>query len=207
MSKANNELLLKTSHRAAAASLCLLLSFPVISHAEELFVSDNLRVGVRDAANKKATTLTVVRSGNQVTVLKRKGSYIKIRTKSGVEGWVKSAYFSSKKPARALLEDVRSELKARTAELAELKSAGPKNGAQLTKLQGEVSTLAAEKQSLQQQLTQSQQQNQSLRSQSNTGAIGSSTTGALLFFLCLGFLFGISWYKRQVTKRLGGLSL
>lgn len=205
-------------HRRRLFAACLMLMLPLAGWADSLYVSDNLRVGVRDSAERNASTLTVITSGSKVELLERSGSFIKIRTSNGVEGWVKSAYFSKKKPSRLLLRETKNKLRQVESELEELRSSNNQNDPQLMQLKAEVSRLKSREIDLQQQLQQTQHSGTSSASNqsasislrdlmSNNSRLLLSSVATLLVFLCMGFLIGVSWHKRQVTKRLGGLTL
>ena len=202
--------------------LCAALLLPMQAMASDLYVSDNLRVGVRDSAEESANTLTVITSGSQVELLDRSGSYIKVRTGNGVEGWVKSAYFSKNKPSRLLLAETQAQLRKMEKDLNELRSNKGQNNAipdaQLVELKAEISQLKSREADLQQQL-QEMSENGVFAADSTSSSINLreilnansklllSSIGTLLVCLCLGFLVGVSWHRRQVTKRLGGLTL
>lgn len=53
------------------------------------YVNDSLRIGVRAEPNTSVAPQNVVITGMQLEVLEREGSYIKIRSDDGVEGWIK----------------------------------------------------------------------------------------------------------------------
>ena len=137
--------------------------------AETVYVDDTLRVGVRAKPIMNLPSLTVIRSGDKVELLSRKGGYAKIRTPNGIEGWVKNAYLSPHEPAVA-------KLKASQTEVTQLKSN-----------------------------TETHVLSFSVRDLTKNHLYG--ILGTIAVLLALGFLFGISWHKKQVTKRLGGLSI
>ncbi|MDH5302008.1 MAG: TIGR04211 family SH3 domain-containing protein [Gammaproteobacteria bacterium] len=200
--------------------LCLLMMLPISAQAQTVYVSDNLRVGVRDSAGDDANTLTIISSGSQVEILERRGSFSKVRTSNGIEGWVRSVYFESDKPARVLLSETKAKLRQLENELNQLKATKAPGAQPSEQSNDEINQLKAHEEELLQQLKEAQQANAdgasggipadaSLRDlfASSNSKLLLTSVGTLMVFLCMGFLIGVSWHKRQVTKRLGGLSL
>jgi len=203
-------------------SLTLLLVLSLNVQAETLFVGDTLRVGIRPEPTKAVPSISVIKTGAAVEILERKNSYVKVRTKSGVEGWVKSAYLTSKTPAFNKLKIANHKIKDLENQLSDLKKRGGKDAAESQKkLNATIKELQVEKIDLLKKIS-------ALKSQPATAAKTESTQlrnpfvfnlndlntnfvyfvlGGIAALLVLGFLFGVSWYKQQVTKRLGGLSI
>ncbi len=201
--------------------LSLILLLPLNTFSATLYVGDNLRVGIRPAPEANTASLLVVNTGTELELIEKKGQYIKVRSPNGVEGWVKGAYLSSNKPSSILLKQATSKIK----QLEKKINALSKNNTN-TRSTHEASTqthiitrLQSEKTQLEQQITslRTQPENAELITQENdsfslsfnfvNNELIMITLGFLIFLLSLGFLFGVSWHKHQVTKRLGGLSL
>lgn len=178
--------------------------------AETVYVDDTLRVGVRAKPIMNLPSLTVIRSGDKVELLSRKGGYAKIRTPNGIEGWVKNAYLSPHEPAVAKLKASQTEVTQLKSKLDELNNA-------IQQEQQQTNQLRQENKSLQQKLNR-QPTNNIIQPNTETHVLSFSVRdltknhlygilGTIAVLLALGFLFGISWHKKQVTKRLGGLSI
>jgi len=197
--------------------LLSLLLLSLNAAAETYYVDDTLRVGVRAKPIKSLPSLTVVRSGDKVELLQNKGGYAKIRTSNGIEGWVKSAYLSKNIPAVATLKKSNSENEKLKNQIEDLKIAQNKKNSQDASLVNKISQLEKENSALKNQV------NTASTSNDTNNIIGPSALnislkdinknhlymilGAIIVLLSLGFLFGVSWHKKQVTKRLGGLSI
>lgn len=183
-------------------------------YAETFYVGDTLRVGIRPEPVNGGPSIAVVSSGTALELLDRRGPHVKIRSPSGVEGWVKGAYLSKSKPSKILLTEAIAKTKRLEKDIATLKAQkGGQGGSSI-----DIAKLEAEKSALQQEVETLQR---SLNS--NEGNLGTKLSfmeltqtnltplyfllGGLIFILSLGFLFGVTWHKHQVTKRLGGLSL
>ncbi len=199
----------------------LLVLFPLIGVAETLYVGDTLRVGIRPEPNKNLPSIAIIKTGAELELLQRRGSFAKIRTKAGVEGWVTSAYLSKNSPSVKKLKDAQikiNQLEKKTAELQQ--NLQPGNSGKNEKLETIINALQQEKQAL---LTKVEQLKISPVAVSTTSINGANkitldlkesnftfiyiVIGTIVIILCLGFLLGVSWHKNQVTKRLGGLRI
>ena len=183
--------------------------------AETVYVGDNLRVGVRPEPGSTTPSLAVISTGARLEVVERKGSHIKIRTSSGVEGWVKSAYLSSAKPAKILLDDVRDKTSRLESELQRLKQMQPGQSIQNDALSQTIERLEQENRNLEAKLKSGSFDN----GLAGSGDADTINLGLMeiewqylvifltVFFVSLGFLFGVSWHKGHVSRRLGGLTI
>ena len=201
--------------------LLFLLVFPINLLAETLFVGDTLRVGIRSEPSKSVPSISVIKTGASVEVLERKNIYLKVRTQSGVEGWVKSAYLTRKTPANKKLLVANDKIKTLERELIALqKSSGETSSKTQQKLQTTIQQLQSEKNSILKELNELKTNPiaPSSNNEAKTKLAGFDLKsinkdlmyiilGAIIAILVLGFMFGVSWYKQQVTKRLGGLSI
>lgn len=198
------------------------LIFSAVCLADTVYVDDTLRVGVRAKPDRTLPSLVVIKSGAAVELLEKKGSYAKIRTSNGIEGWVKSAYLSGKQPTANKLKAAKEQIEQLKKQIEEVKaSSNASADAQLKSLQEKFSALQRESITLKNQLANAKRNG-------NTTIANEETTinrsiaidfknlnkdtlylviGVIVVLLSLGFLFGVSWYKKQVTKRLGGLSI
>ena len=99
--------------------LWLLLLGMNVTHAETLYVTDRILLGLHSEANEESPLLDSVPSGTAVQVLETSSDFKKVRLPNGTSGWVSSGYLVNTKPATAQVD----ELNAREAKLqAELKS-------------------------------------------------------------------------------------
>jgi len=201
--------------------LLFLIALPLNLLAETLFVGDTLRVGIRAEPNKNVPSISVIKTGDAVEILERKNSYAKVRTKSGIEGWVKSAYLSRKTPANNKLSSANKKIKTLEKKLQSLQaSTGEKSNKAQQKLKLTIEQLETEKSAMQKKIDHLQTKPTSSTTHEIESTAANSIElstlnkdtiyiiiGGILTILLMGFLFGVSWYKQQVTKRLGGLSI
>ena len=185
-------------------ALLLSLSLTTIAFAETVYVDDSLRVGVRPEPDNSYSPTSVVVSGMILDVLERKGSYMLIRTPSGVEGWVSNSYVTKKNPAQVLLEELRQQDKV----LQET----------IDVLNARIESLSQSERLLRNKLSDMEQENSDVKEQLNedsriAGLLSGSTTpwwSNLIFLILLtitAFYTGIVWFRRHLAKKHGGLSI
>ena len=71
---------------------CLFSGISLNVFAESVYVSDNLRVGVRPEPDNGYAPVGVVTTGMKLDVLERKEGYLKVRTDTDLVGWIKDIY-------------------------------------------------------------------------------------------------------------------
>lgn len=94
------------------SSAMLALVFAATAYAETAYVTDILRLGIHRAADTSDRAFDSLVSGAPLEVLERTVNYAHVRTADGQEGWVKSAYLVSDKPAQLRVAEVEAELAA-----------------------------------------------------------------------------------------------
>jgi SH3 domain protein len=90
--------------------------------AETGYVSDRLIVSVRDGQDQNAAVLGYIETGAPVDILEEKENLLKIRTKDGIEGWVRAQYIVSEKPKPLIIENMKNEITALNKEIETLKN-------------------------------------------------------------------------------------
>ena len=176
----------------------LLLSYSVNTLAAEyVYISDNLRVGVRTEPVSGIPPIGVVFTGMRLKVHEKSEGYIKITTDKGLTGWIKDIYVTKKAPAIIQLNNFQIKYKKLEKELAEnkettalLEKANAALNEQLIELKEERREWSRERATL-------------LASQYRDSSWFGIAIAVIL--IILSFVGGIFWYKTQVMKRLGGL--
>lgn len=187
--------------RQALFLLSLLFLAPAM--AETVYISDVLRVGVRAEPNSSDVPVTVVTSGSELQVLERQAGHLRVRTESGVEGWISEVYATGELPARQRLERVEKEREKLQAELARLRSSSSENSEQVAQLTARVDALQAENTRLQ---ATAAELTAELRN-AEGGNAWIYYTVALIALFFLGAYLGVRWDKERVAQRFGGLEL
>lgn len=80
------------------AGIVLLITSQSI-FAETLYVTDRILLGIHQLADEQSPILTSIPSGSVVTVLKKQGNFINVKTEDGTQGWVAANFLVKNKPA------------------------------------------------------------------------------------------------------------
>lgn len=176
----------------------LLFGLTNISQAATLYVSDNLRVGVRSENSNQSAPFEVITSGAKVELIKKEAGYSYIRTEKGNKGWVRTLYLSDTPPAKLLLPQLQQEHAKTQQELEQLRQKLKNTSSEKQQLSSNLESLNKDLKLLNSTLTE-------LTSESNNTVLYLTTTFLALF--ALAFTLGILWHKQQVAKKLGGHSL
>lgn len=165
--------------------------------AEYIYISDNLRVGVRTEPAISTPSISVVSTGMRLKVEGRTEGYIKITTDKGVTGWIKDIYATKKAPAIIQLNNFRKKYdklsKERGKDLktfATLKKANKALNKQINELKLERREWESERINL-------------LADQDEESSWYWPAGVVVLLLFC--FIAGALWYRTQAMKRLGGL--
>ena len=133
---------------ALAFAAAMLLALPA-ARAATAYVSDELVLGVYAEQNGQGQRLATLHSGASVETLAVNGEFTQVRLGDGVTGWVKSAYLTTNEPATVRVKQLQEELDrsrattpalaeaAARSELEQLKSALKDKQAELDALRAE----------------------------------------------------------------------
>lgn len=108
--------------RYSVLLFCISLFYTSISHAETLFVTDQILLGIHSEASEKSPLIDSVPSGTAVEVLETAGAFKKVRLPSGKTGWVSSGYLVADKPASAQVDQLVAKQQKQEAELKAVKA-------------------------------------------------------------------------------------
>ncbi|MFA9462061.1 TIGR04211 family SH3 domain-containing protein [Thiohalorhabdus methylotrophus] len=103
--------------------LALLTVSPVLSaQAETRYVSDQLKITLRDGKGLQHTILESLVSGTPVEILKvdRKNGYTYVRAPSGREGWVHTRFLMDEPAARNRIADMRKRMQRNQARMEKM---------------------------------------------------------------------------------------
>ncbi len=187
---------------------CLLFAVETLP-AETVYVTDILQLALYEEERSGGRLLRNLPSGTVLELLERRGSYSKVRTEDGLEGWTKTLFLMDEKPARlqlAALEKQRDSLKKKLetarSQLSETKqlTAGLKEKLDKTSRDAHdslkaTSQLRAEHAELKERLAVQEKTRMIPLTWSLYGILGS---------LVLGFIGGIAWFDYRSRKRHGG---
>lgn len=183
---------------------------PFLAAAETAYVTDNLRLGLHQAADTSDRAFRTLDSGQELEILTRDRNYAHVSLPDGVQGYVKAAYLVDEKPAKLIVAETQAEVDRLQAELQQLRRqfAGP--AATISALEQETSTLRAQVESNNAQIAELSEENTDLRhrqSQQQYSLPLVWVAGATAVCLIGGFLLGLWWIDRRSRARHGGIRI
>ena len=102
----------------------ILLMLALAGPSGAAHITDKLVVGIYAEATSAAPPIRLLSSGVPLEVLRRQGEFTEVRLADGVQGWVEARYVTDEKPAKAVLLETQTRLRALDAELRERKAGG-----------------------------------------------------------------------------------
>ena len=186
------------------------LLLPQLVLAETAYVTDNLRLGIHQAADTSDRAFRTLDSGQQLEILSRDRNYAHVSLPDGTEGYVKAAYLVDEKPAKLIVAETQAEVERLQAELEQLRQqfAGP--ATTISGLEQELSTVQAQLDTSTTQVAELTEDNSDLRkrqSQMHYSLPLVWVGGATAVCLIGGFLFGLWWVDRRSRARHGGIRI
>lgn len=187
-----------------------LLLLPVFAAAETAYVTDNLRLGLHQAADTSDRAFRTLESGQELEVLSRNRNYANVQLPDGTIGYVKAAYLVDDKPAKLIVAESQAESERLAAELATLRDqfAGPAET--IAALEAENASLQGQLDDRQTQIDDLSEQTASLRARQEQYKFSLPLTwvgGALVVCLVAGFLLATWWVDYRSRKRHGGIRI
>lgn len=186
------------------------LLMPLLAAAETAYVTDNLRLGLHQAADTSDRSFRTLDSGQELEILSRDRNYAHVSLPDGTQGYVKAAYLVDEKPAKLIVAETQAEVDRLQAELEQLRRqfAGP--AATISALEQDVSTLSAQLESNNTQIAELSDDNTDLRrrqSQMHYSLPLVWVGGATAVCLIGGFFLGLWWVDKRSRARHGGIRI
>ena len=178
-------------------SVMILSCSLTVNAAEYVYISDNLRVGVRTEPVSSEPPISVVFTGMRLEVHEKVDGYVKITTDKGVSGWIKDIYVTKKAPAIIQLNSLQLKYDKLKKELSQGSDTTDVLEKANLALNEQVNELKAERREW------SRERAKVIASQYKESSW--YWIIEVLVLVVLSFVAGIYWYKMQVMKRLGGL--
>jgi SH3 domain protein len=88
---------------------CWILLLAATSWAENVYVSENIRLTVRKEPGSDKKIVSILASGDQVDVLQFGDEWTKIRLSDNKEGWVLSRFLSTQMPSSVALKELEKK--------------------------------------------------------------------------------------------------
>jgi SH3 domain protein len=184
----------------------IIATLPV--QAQEIaYITDILRLGIHNAADTSDRPFQNLVSGTSLTILERVPNYARVKTADGREGWVKSAFLVTEKPAQlqlAEMEATLAEFKERVDAAETARSAAELRAAGIAEEFGVTLSTANETEAT---LARLSQENESFeaRLEQYRGALPIAwVVGALIVVFFAGVMLGTWWLDRSIRRRFGG---
>ncbi|TDX99602.1 TIGR04211 family SH3 domain-containing protein [Thiohalophilus thiocyanatoxydans] len=185
--------------------ICLVGPLNGALHADEdadtIYISDQLRVGVRPEPDSRSTPVGVVTTGMQLEVLDSRNGYLQIRTDKDLTGWIKEIYTAEEPPAMVQLERLETKRAENLEELEALRQNQTALEEANERLNNQLDQVKAERAKLQLRLARD------AFGQKQQGSYGLLWLTGLVVSAVAAFAGGVLWQRRQTTRRLGGLRL
>ena len=187
----------------------LLISFlPLAATAETAYITDNLRLGLHQAADTSDRAFRTLESGQELEIISRDRNYANVRLPDGIEGYVKAAYLVFDKPAKLIVAETQATVDRLQSELDETKAAFAAPAATIESLQQQLESTkamaeagASEIASLTSELSDYRGRQDQFKYSLPIKWVG----GAMFVCLLAGFLFGIWWVDARIRRRHGGI--
>ncbi len=188
----------------------VILLLPLLAVAETVYVTDNLRLGLHQAADTSDRAFRTLDSGQELEILTRDRNYAHVALPDGTQGYVKAAYLVDDKPAKLIVAETQAEVERLQAELEQLRRqfAGP--AATISALEQETSVLQAQVDANSVQITELSEENSSLRHRQSQQQYSLPLVwvgGATAVCLIGGFLLGLWWVDKRSRARHGGVRI
>ena len=186
------------------------LAWPTLLWAQTAYVTDILRLGLHRADDTSDQPFRNLVSGTELEILSRTTNYAHVRTADGQQGWVKSAYLVSDKPAQLRVAELEAELAALRAESDRAEHARLAAEQQLAQATQHVDAAAASSDAVEATLLRLKDENAAFagRLDAYRGSIPLAwVLGALAVTLIAGFAAGLGWVDYMSRRRHGGFRI
>lgn len=183
---------------------------PMIAAAETAYITDNLRLGLHQAADTSDRAFRMLDSGQELEIISRNRNYANVRLPDGAQGYVKAAYLVAEKPAKLIVEETIAERDSLIAELDETKRAFAGPAATIQGLKDQVAEFESKLEGADSEIADLKKENASILGlkEKYKGSLPLNWVVAAIG-VCLigGFLAGLWWVDRSSRKRHGGIRI
>lgn len=180
------------------------------ANAQTAYVTDNLRLGLHNAADTSDRAFRTLESGQELTILERNRNYARVRLPDGTEGYVKVAYLVDDKPAKLIVNEAQAEVDRLSAELERLRASFAEPAATIARLEQELSEARASLAESEEQVEELGRRNSDYLERFSQYKYSLPLTwvgGAIGVCLLAGFLAGLWWTDYRSRKRHGGIRI
>ena len=185
-------------------------SFSAATLAETAYVTDNLRLGLHQAADTSDRAFRTLESGQVVEILSRDRNYARVQLPDGAQGYLKAAYLVFDKPAKLIVSETQAENEKLTQELADTKRAFAGPAATIDSLESDVARHKAALDESTAKVEELIEENDRFRRRHSSLQFSMPlpwVAGALGVSLLGGFLFGLWMVDYRSRRRHGGIRI
>lgn len=191
-------------------ALLLFVVLPLGAMAETAYITDNLRLGLHQAADTSDRAFRTLESGQELEIISRDRNYANVRLPDGVQGYVKAAYLVFEKPAKLVVTETRLANEELQQELESTKAAFAAPAAtidSLEKLVAQRNAALEESTARVEELVAENEDYQDRYGQFKYSLPFKWVGGAMFVCLLAGFLLGLWWIDYRSRKRHGGIRI
>lgn len=190
--------------------IAVLTFLPVLAVAETAYITDNLRLGLHQAADTSDRAFRMLESGQELEIISRDRNYANVQLPDGARGYVKAAYLVDEKPAKLIVAETIAARDALSAELEETKRAFEAPAATIGALREEAAGLVSRLEAADKKILDLEKENASILGlkEKYKGSVPLTWVGtAMAVCAAGGFLLGLWWIDRSSRKRHGGIRI
>jgi SH3 domain protein len=187
--------------------LPLLVSAAALAQTETAYVTDILRLGIFHSPDASGRPFKTLVSGTELTILERVPNFAHVRTADGQDGWVKSAFLVTDKPAQLRVAEMESELDSLRAELGDLKEAKRHAEGESARLSKQMADRTDSAEAIQSTLGSLKRENEDYEARLERYRYSvplSWVAAAIGLALVAGFVAGLWWLDASIRRRHGG---
>lgn len=189
------------------ALLTLALSaFAIAANGETAYVTDSLRLGIHAAADTSDQAFDNLISGTAVEVVERNSNYARVRLEDGREGWVRTMFLVTTKPAAARIAELEAQVGRLEGEVTLAKEAEVAAEQELARLTNTTGSAEA----IQDTVRRLQAENRAYEERFDTYRYTLPLTWvvpAVIVMLVAGFVAGLWWLDARIRRRHGGFRI
>ena len=175
--------------------------------AETAYVTDNLRLGLHQAADTSDRSFRTLESGQEIEILTRDVNYAHVRLPDGAEGYLKAAYLVYDKPAKLIVAETQAKVEQLEQQLVDLKEAYAVPGATIASLEQQLAGSQENIDSMTATMAELSDENEKYKSRHDQFKYSlplSFVASAMAICLFVGYLGGLWWTDQRSRKRHGG---
>jgi len=184
------------------AALCAVAA---TASAERAYVTDSLRLGLYHSDDTSDKPFLNLVSGTELEVLERNAGLARVRTPTGEEGWVKSAFLVPDKPAQVRVAELEAELAGLRSEA---EARGPRAADETTERVPKPTVASKDpNEAMHEALGRLKRENEAYeaRLERYRGSLPMPwVAAALVVALVGGFAAGLWWLDSLIRRRHGG---